>query len=278
MVPKYKSMPLIKKSVVINLDRATERLRKALGELDRLSVPGPIVRFPAINGNAKLDDPSVERLIKGVRGGTRGCAASHRTLWKEAAAEPGWTLIFEDDVMGPNSDTNLSSRITDGLTEAERLGADLLYFGRCLDCCGAMRPTGMAGVYTTKGPLCTHAYAVTELGAQKLLRRAARTTVGIVDMFLRDAIRDQTIKALTFHPGLLVPDMRSPSGIRHMAHAWPQTVECHEAYTSLLTATLDVIKRPWVFGLICVGLALIIGIPLLIRYHDRSNSLYPPKL
>ncbi|KAJ8609331.1 hypothetical protein CTAYLR_009125 [Chrysophaeum taylorii] len=89
-----------------------------------------------------------------------------RTFARENSTRREWAVVFEDDAMMPLAASNHADlmilEIARQLAMARDEGADLLYLGSC----------GAGDVdqqYREKNWLCTHSYAVTPYGAQRLL-------------------------------------------------------------------------------------------------------------
>lgn len=82
----------------INLAHRTDRKKHTDAMLETLGLQDRVQRFEAKTPSDPLAQ-QLKRLFPGKKKGEYGCAASHLTLWKEAAVGPSnaWTLIMEDD-------------------------------------------------------------------------------------------------------------------------------------------------------------------------------------
>ncbi len=90
------------KSVVVNLDKRTDRLKKFSNESKRVSFKN-YTRFSAVNGiNLSRDISEFRNFEKFTQRvpklGEIGCAMSHLEIWKNSILENKDTLVLEDDV------------------------------------------------------------------------------------------------------------------------------------------------------------------------------------
>jgi GR25 family glycosyltransferase involved in LPS biosynthesis len=175
------------KTVVINLDKKTERLKTFDKNAKLLSIQ--YERFSAINGrtldrNSLTDEVEKQALSISKKPGEVGCFLSHYRLWKLAAETNSYIVVFEDDVHFCKSATKFTQTIQ-SILESKFNDFDLLYFG------GRFRPNfipskgvlsrsykklDFPGLYRKKSRArsnyldrTTHGYVISPSGGQKMV-------------------------------------------------------------------------------------------------------------
>ena len=124
--------------------------------------------------------------------GKLGCALSHRTLWKEIVENNRPMLILEDDiVINENFDPE---KIRTILNNPELW--EVVFLGHCWEPQSDERV--IDDFYTSKNPLCRHAYIVSPKGAKKLLSLTQLNRAG--DEQIAGLVKNGKLKSLSLHP------------------------------------------------------------------------------
>lgn len=158
-----------------------------------------------------------------------GCLLSHVSLWEEVATNPDKhrIAIFEDDArthVDGNTIRELLADFYSHLTTNNIPEPDMLYLGKALDDCMSYEKV-WGNVYTSKHPLCLHAYIITKSGAQKLLNMAPYGLA--IDMIPINAIKQGLINVMAFHPSIYFQDVfNNMSNLRQLKYAVNHTTEC----------------------------------------------------
>ncbi|RIB28229.1 glycosyltransferase family 25 protein [Gigaspora rosea] len=132
--------------------------------------------------------------------GQRACYVSHYLIF-QSIIEEGFnnTLILEDDVDFEVNITEIMADIYQNLPEHW----DTLHIGHCYEMIG--QPVGSSSfpnkLYQSVNPQCTHAYAVSNSGAHKLLKLIDPIKpIGPVDYEISLIINSKKIISYSIHP------------------------------------------------------------------------------
>ena len=167
--------------LVINLESAKSRMQQMEAHLDSIGLI-PWTRMEAVNGkklsNSELQQATTPSCNRLCTSSMVGCYMSHRAAWKHAVDNGRQTtLILEDDARLTSSASQLIWSAIQSLPE----DWDLLYLG-CFTCDSQHPMEALLNWTTTSkqqvGPnlvkptqvLGSHAYCVSQNGAQKLLQ------------------------------------------------------------------------------------------------------------
>ncbi|RIB30805.1 hypothetical protein C2G38_2026579 [Gigaspora rosea] len=158
--------------------------------------------FPAVS---KFDRKELEKFNSGkLLTSQKACYISHYKVYQSIIAN-GYdsALILEDDV---DIEMNIVNIMTDILPNLPS-GWDLLYLGHC----GwekndeYVSSSNEFKVYKSNEPGCTHAYAVSSLGANKLLNNLElENPQDPIDLEIIEKIQQGTINSFSFQPQVIV--------------------------------------------------------------------------
>ena len=144
--------------------------------------------------------------VRPLNAGEVACYQSHLEVMRDIRHNNyKCCVIFEDDVVLPEnySLSFANDYISNALMESKN-AFDLLYFGRCWDRCRYNQRVS-DHLVKTMYPGCTHAYAITADGCQKLLRLLDRMTDSL-DRSIKKLAFDQKINCLATHTNIFVQD------------------------------------------------------------------------
>ena len=238
---------IVDSTYVINMDSDTVRLQ----QFDAMMAASNwrYTRHSAINGKKLLSswndvtDPVEYNQLKEqlslkkkyVHAMTRlspgeiGCLLSHVTLLEKVAYDPDKNriAIFEDDARTHvDGDTiyRLLKNFYCYLSENNIPEPDMLYLGKAVDDCMSYEKV-WNNVYTSRHPLCLHAYIITKQGARKLLNRSP--FIRPIDIIPIKAIEQGILNVMTFHPSIYFQDIfNNTSNLRKITAAINHTTEC----------------------------------------------------
>jgi GR25 family glycosyltransferase involved in LPS biosynthesis len=148
---------------VINLDRRPERWKATKKRLRTLGI-NPY-RWSAADKDASDVVNKYYRIKPRIRKGEFACYESHLNLWKFLyESKVKYAIIFEDDISVPPS-----VRMKDVITTInDSKGFEVLFLGHCSTSLLEVKPTEVTS--RIGSGMCTHAYAVSRKGLQKLVQ------------------------------------------------------------------------------------------------------------
>lgn len=167
------------KTYVINLDHRTDRLAAVQVAINNMGVEG-FIRVPAIDTRSQIEFPKEQVLdesMAAIRRGHRlehhelttgavGCYLSHMKCWSLVKdSGDACALILEDDVVFRNTSEDFNRIVSIGQAELAD-GLDIFLLGHTFDVAGPERTMSVEKFY------CTHAYLISALTCNKLLRLA----------------------------------------------------------------------------------------------------------
>jgi GR25 family glycosyltransferase involved in LPS biosynthesis len=208
---------------VINMETKPERLVEACRTLQK--VGKTFTRFKAISGakilqQGKQDDIDVGQFFSILRPGEAGCVLSHLSLINLAAQHPNqnnFTIIFEDDVV--TSATSVEDTLARVAAIDDREGVDLVYLGKCLECCSKMTRIE-DNIWRGVAPSCCHAYAIKNSFARKVMNDIEECDYGApnceyfnrgIDSILGDYTINAEANTLVIHPAIFMQDVLTTS-------------------------------------------------------------------
>lgn len=210
---------------VINMDADLPRWRSAHRLLGAFGVEP--VRVPAVDGRQLAGAPLT------MTRGEVGCYLSHVRAWRQIVTDGAPTaIVFEDDIGSDLSPVRMRDALHLARRHASRF--DLIYLGKCLSECGALRRIE-GDLHEAHGALCTHAYLVSRRGAARLLGRlGAHPPAHPIDLDLYALARYGSLRTAAFHPSLFYQDVsRHGSRLRAAGDAPANTVECNAPHQLL---------------------------------------------
>jgi len=166
---------------VINLDRTPERWKLTLERLKKLGINNP-KRWKAIDSKSQEMIKFYNKLpVPKITINELCCYLSHRQLWKYLYDNNiDNAIIFEDDIFIPNEVTK--DMILDQIFESKAF--NVLFLGYCdsetVNCC---KPK-------SGNALCTHAYAVSKIGLDNLIKMKDNFSKPI-DLLLNNFCREE---------------------------------------------------------------------------------------
>ena len=167
------------KTYLINLDHRTDRLAAVQVAINNMGVEG-FIRVPAIDTRSQVEFPKEQVLdesMAAIRRGHRlehhelttgavGCYLSHMKCWSLLKhSGDACALILEDDVVFTNTPEDFDRIVSIGRAELAS-GLDIFLLGHTFDVAGPERAVAVEKFY------CTHAYLISALACDKLLRLA----------------------------------------------------------------------------------------------------------
>lgn len=208
---------------VINMETKPERLVEASRTLQK--VGKGFTRFKAISGakllaSGKHLDFDVATFFSILRPGETGCVLSHLSLINLAAQHPlqnHYTLIFEDDIV--TSTTSIAETLSKIEAIDAREGVDLIYLGKCLECCSKMTHIE-DNIWRGVAPSCCHAYAIKNSFATKIMADIEECGYGApnceyfnrgIDSILGDYTINAEANTLVIHPAIFMQDVLTTS-------------------------------------------------------------------
>ncbi|RHZ49422.1 hypothetical protein Glove_521g5 [Diversispora epigaea] len=186
---------------VINLDFRTDRKEKMQMIANYHNLDFDF--FPAVsNDNSKILDKYNSSLPPRYK----ACYVSHYKVYESIVAH-GYnrTLILEDDV---DMEEDIKRIVEEDVLPYLPENWDLLYLGSCATGGRFHNDVPLNGelfeykIFTSKFPACTHAYAVSLAGAQKLLNYLVNVDHPI-DLYLRKVMRAGNITTVTILPSVI---------------------------------------------------------------------------
>lgn len=170
---------LINNIWIINLDKSTDRMEKIKKNFDSLGVK--YNRFSAVYGkNVSKDylDNNVSFICKKLlcNYGTIGCAASHKTLWKQLInSDREYYIVFEDDIEINKTTIDIINKLEPFI---KKFDIDYLNLS-CVNYGCSIKKTEFTVDEFEFGkpyfPLQTGSYIITKKGAIKLLNNISKT-------------------------------------------------------------------------------------------------------
>ena len=186
---------------LINLDKETGRLERSDLLLKKLG--WNYTRFVA----KTIEDCNPDQFKVHLNNGERACLWSHRELIREAyEAGLNRILIFEDDVSTYLDSKRIEAELEilfQGVKEGKWETPNMIYLGKCLDNCFALRLLE-GNLFQTFEPLCLHAYIVDRVTMATLL--AMDYFPNPIDVIFADLIKSGKLRAYTYHPSLFFQD------------------------------------------------------------------------
>lgn len=195
--PTPPQKPQMPRALLINLPKHTKRFEAVSAEMEAAQVR--YERAEAVDGKAMPPAEYKEKVTFMARQlmtpGMVGCFLSHQNCWRRCAEEAnGPLLVFEDDVMlTENFAEQLSTAMAElpddwdvlllGALGAVHPSYYAVNVGHAMLAGGLRVPRGAKEAFSDKSPKMlhtplrpfgTHAYAISERGARKLLRRLPR--------------------------------------------------------------------------------------------------------
>ena len=194
------------KTYVINLDHRTDRLAAVQVAINNMGIED-FIRVPAIDTRSQIDFPKEQVLdesMAAIRRGHRlehhelttgavGCYLSHMKCWsllKESG--DAFALILEDDVVFGNTSEDFDRIVSIGKAELAD-GLDILLLGHTFDFVEPERTMSVDKFY------CTHAYLISALACDKLLRLALPMKCQL-DSFMSKLNHDQVLRTKAMLP------------------------------------------------------------------------------
>lgn len=179
---------VVDKVFVINLDKDVDRMRNIKEQLDTQGIP--FKRFAAVNG-AELSESNhlTDFCNTACTHGIKGCALSHRAIWKEMVQQNyAYALILEDDAV---LEPDFAAKFQEVWSEVPA-DVDLLFLG-CLAQHGEPSTVSKAlniitgdvpevidtHVLKVRGTIGTHAYIISQACARKFLTEKIGTHIDL---------------------------------------------------------------------------------------------------
>jgi GR25 family glycosyltransferase involved in LPS biosynthesis len=194
------------KTYVINLDHRTDRLAAAQVAINNMGIES-FIRVPAIDTRSQVEFPKEQVLdesMTAIRRGHRlehhelttgavGCYLSHMKCWSLLKdSGDAFALILEDDVVFSNTLEDFDRIVSIGQAELAD-GLDIFLLGHTLDVAGPERTVSVDKFY------CTHAYLISALACDKLLRWALPMKCQL-DSFMSKLNHDQVLRTKAMLP------------------------------------------------------------------------------
>jgi glycosyl transferase family 25 len=165
---------------IINLDKSKDRMDKIKKNFEEHKIK--FNRFSAIYGKNVSDeymDKNVSFICKNFlcNYGLIGCAASHKTLWKQLInSKENFYIIFEDDIKLTEKSFEIIKKIIPYLNseDIDYLNLNCITYG-----CGIQKTIFSIDEYKfgkPRMPLQTGSYIITKKGANKLLNYISNTS------------------------------------------------------------------------------------------------------
>jgi len=206
-------------SFVINMETKPERLLEATKTLQKVGVP--FTHFKAISGAKLLQHKNeyefdMASFFSILRPGELGCVLSHLSIINLAAQHPQqdhFTLIFEDDIV--TSATSIADTLARVTNIDGKESVDLLYLGKCLECCSKMTRIE-DNIWRGVAPSCCHAYAIKNSFAKKVMIDIEECSFGApnceyfnrgIDSILGDYTINAEANTLIIHPAIFMQDV-----------------------------------------------------------------------
>ncbi|RKP34089.1 hypothetical protein BJ085DRAFT_37704 [Dimargaris cristalligena] len=185
---------------LINLERRPDHLARMQQIADFIRLNMTV--FPATDKNT-FDRSTLAPLSMRMASSHLACWDSHMRVYRAIADNPAieTALILEDDI---DFEFDLVAKWTQARAAVGSRPWDIFYLGHCGEGQGspANAVSANAGLYHSSSPPCTHAYAVSKLGARMLLRLLAMPDLPF-DLLIGDLIRKRILKSLAMHPPLI---------------------------------------------------------------------------
>ncbi|CAG8717446.1 16336_t:CDS:1, partial [Racocetra fulgida] len=211
---------------VVHLDYRTDRRER----LDKIaSYHG--LDFVYFSAFTKNDEQILKKYGSAdMRPSQKACYLSHYFIYKLIIEEEyNNILILEDDA-------DLELNITATMTDIHRdlpASWDLLYVGHCFESVGEEvgNSSSVHKLYKSVAPMCTHGYAVSNLGARKLVKLLDPVIPrGTIDYSLTVVIKENNLSSYSVHPPVIA---------QWNAANNPSDIENSQRYSfSLLNSTL----------------------------------------
>ena len=194
------------KTYVINLDHRTDRLAAAQVAINNMGIKN-FIRVPAIDTRSQINFPKEQVLdesMAAIRRGHRlehhelttgavGCYLSHMKCWSLLKdSGDAFALILEDDVVFNNTSEDFDRIVSIGQAELAD-GLDILLLGHTFDFVEPERTMSVDKFY------CTHAYLISALACDKLLRLALPMKCQL-DSFMSKLNHDQVLRTKAMLP------------------------------------------------------------------------------
>ncbi|RHZ73606.1 hypothetical protein Glove_230g204 [Diversispora epigaea] len=187
------------KIYVLNLKRRSDRREKMSLLLDYFNLEYEF--FPAFDANSPEVEKEYQSVIKQskLRKSEIACTLSHLKIYQSIINNNlKSALIFEDDI---DLEVDIELQINEILPYLPK-DWEMFYIGHC--CVEDLRePFNYPTLFISTRPSCTHAYAVSNIGAQKLLSILVKLN-NPLDCVLVDLIEAGKIKSFSVEPPLAV--------------------------------------------------------------------------
>ncbi|RHZ47036.1 hypothetical protein Glove_595g19 [Diversispora epigaea] len=187
---------------VINLDFRIDRKEKIQMIANHHNLDFDI--FPAVSND---DIKTLDKYNSTMSSRYKACYVSHYKVY-ESIVTHGYnsTLILEDDI---DMEEDIKKIVEEEVLPYLPENWDLLYLGSCA--AGGVHDNDVSlngesfeyKIFTNKFPACTHAYAVSLAGAQKLLNYLVNVNIPL-DLYLREVMFAGNITTVTLIPSAIV--------------------------------------------------------------------------
>jgi hypothetical protein len=276
---------------VINMESKPERLISAANTLSKVGLS--FTRFKAISGAKILAHPEqysfdVTSFFSILRPGEVGCVLSHLSIINLASQHPeqnNYTLIFEDDIV--TSATSVSDIFTRVAAIDERENVDLLYLGKCLECCSKMTLVEDI-IWRAVAPSCGHAYAIKNAFAKKIMIDIAECSYGApnceyfnrgIDSILGDYTINTESNTLVIHPAIFMQDVLTTSSdlrssfLHNYLECRDTTGENNDHRDSDRDADADINGPDWlkIVLFVIVGVVILVLLTKFITKHQKTS-------
>eukprot|EP00484_Ammonia_sp_Unknown_P017071 CAMPEP_0197025292 /NCGR_PEP_ID=MMETSP1384-20130603/5678_1 /TAXON_ID=29189 /ORGANISM="Ammonia sp." /LENGTH=404 /DNA_ID=CAMNT_0042453809 /DNA_START=85 /DNA_END=1299 /DNA_ORIENTATION=+ len=143
-----------------------------------------------------VENDVIAENIRNYKPGRVACVLSHKSAMEHFLNDEDakYALILEDDVMlNPYLDYKPEVYINK-LLELVPNDWNFINFGRCWDWCSSTTPLDADGLLLdSQNPLCTHVYAVTKEGAQRIVKDILPLSLLNIDQIIARKIRSKEL-------------------------------------------------------------------------------------
>jgi GR25 family glycosyltransferase involved in LPS biosynthesis len=216
MVFAAKKVPF-SKVYLINRKSRVDRLLTVVEILGIVDIDFEVVDAVDINSHEIIEAAKVNNL----RAGETACYASHMAVLRKALIEKFPSiLVLEDDIDMDLGVKEQFFEIIQGLDDRKDIPWDLLFFGHCLEARGVfvMKTTNFELLQSVH-PSCTHAYAITLNGIQKMLYNyqdyinSPEKLQIPIDYMFQKAMNEKVIVGYSIFPQIVIQH-RTGSGLK----------------------------------------------------------------
>ncbi|KAJ1650132.1 hypothetical protein IWQ61_008980 [Dispira simplex] len=181
----------------INLDSRPDRLQSMIELADMLHIDFQRVRAVTAEEASDENGPSNHR----------ACWKSHTLVYKEIANNPHLQngLILEDDIDMELDIQNLAHQALETLNSYDS-NWDMFYIGHCAGTAESLEEHVInkdANFYRSNNPVCTHGYAVSKRGAQKLLK-LLEEFADPLDLMLINAVQEKKVNSYSLGRAIII--------------------------------------------------------------------------